>query len=193
MNNGLDCGNIRSLAINSAGTIFAGTAGCGTAVYRSTDNGGNRTLADTDQTSTDIAAIGINNDGHMFATTHSIMGQGGEMFRSTDNSDSWTEQNSGFTGFDANAVTFNLAGHVSSQPMLVVFPRPTTVLPGLTSVADSAGRKCLDGGDRGISSGGFAYAETAGDGVFRSLRATAAVGVNPRMRARPRPTPAPRP
>ena len=38
---------------------------------------------------------------------------------------------------------------------------------------------------------GFAYAGTAGGGLFRSVRSTAAVRVIPRPR--PRPTPAPRP
>jgi hypothetical protein len=37
-NNGLECGNIWSLAINSTGEISAGPAGCEDGVYRSTDN-----------------------------------------------------------------------------------------------------------------------------------------------------------
>jgi len=48
VNNGQNCGNIWSLAINSSGTIFAGTAGCGDGMYRSTDNGDTWTLANTD-------------------------------------------------------------------------------------------------------------------------------------------------
>jgi photosystem II stability/assembly factor-like uncharacterized protein len=98
--------------INSTGEISAGTAGCEDGVYRSTDNDDNWTLASAGLTSTDIAGLGINNNGHIFAPTRSIMGEGGGMFRSTDNDDSWTEQNNGFTAFDAEAVTFNSVGHV---------------------------------------------------------------------------------
>jgi hypothetical protein len=47
----LDCGNIWSLAINPVGTIFAGTAGYGTGVYRSTDN--------------DVNSVVINPIGHI--------------------------------------------------------------------------------------------------------------------------------
>ena len=63
VNNGLDCGNIWSLAIDSNGTVFAGTAGCGTGVYRSTDNGESWTLVNKGLTSTDIAALAINDSG----------------------------------------------------------------------------------------------------------------------------------
>src|SRR6478609_11370247 len=64
---------------------------------------------------------------------------------------------------------------------------------GVTSVADYFRRAEMSGRWRlgGIASGGFGYAGTAGGGVFRSVRSTAAVRVIPRPR--PRPTPAPRP
>ena len=69
--------------------LFAGNSrGCEDGVYRSTDNGDSWTLANTGLTSTDIAGLGINNNGHIFAATRSIMGEGGGMFRSTDNGDS---------------------------------------------------------------------------------------------------------
>ena len=60
MNNGENCGLIWSLAINSQDHIFAGTAGCGDGVYRSTDNGDNWELTNNGLTSTDVAALGIN-------------------------------------------------------------------------------------------------------------------------------------
>jgi hypothetical protein len=43
--------------------------------YRSADNGDSWTLASTGLTSTDIAALGINNNGHIFAATRSIIGE----------------------------------------------------------------------------------------------------------------------
>ena len=92
VNNGLDCGNIWSLAIIPVGTIFAGKAGYGTGVDRSTDNGDSWTLANIGLTSTDVSALAVNGSNyHVFAGTHSIMGKEGGMFRSTDSGDTWTE------------------------------------------------------------------------------------------------------
>jgi photosystem II stability/assembly factor-like uncharacterized protein len=191
VNNGLECGNIWSLAVNRAsGEIFAGTAGCGTGVYRSTDNGDSWALANTGLTSTDIAGLGINNNGHIFAATRSIMGQGGGIFRSTDNGDSWTEQNNGFTAFDANGVAFNSAGHVFAAAAGGVF-RSTNdgaswsdVSTGLIPAGGNVWTVAID-------SGNYAFAGTAGAGVFRSTQSTVAVRNIPKPR--PRPTPPPRP
>jgi hypothetical protein len=119
----LDCGNIWSLAIIPVGTIFAGTAGCGTGVYRSTDNGDSWTLANIGLTSTDVAALAVNGRNyHVFAGTHSIMGKGGGMFRSADNGDTWTEQNRGFTALDVKSVVINPIGHIFADAAGGVFP-----------------------------------------------------------------------
>jgi photosystem II stability/assembly factor-like uncharacterized protein len=191
VNNGLDCGNIWSLAINPVGTIFAGTAGCGTGVYRSTDNGDSWTLASIGLTSTDVAALAVNGSNyHVFAGTHSIMGEGGGMFRSTDSGDSWTEQNNGFTAFDANAVTFNSVGHVFGAAADGVFRSTndgvswTDISSGLIPVGGNVWALAID-------SGNYVFAGTAGGGVFRSVQSTVTVRVVPRPR--PRPTPVPRP
>ena len=73
--------DVRAIAINPVGTIFAETAGCGTGVYRSTDNGDSWSLANIGLTSTDVAALAVNGSNyHVFAGTHSIMGKGGGMF-----------------------------------------------------------------------------------------------------------------
>ena len=88
VNNGLACGNIRSLAINPGGDIFAGTTGCGDGLYRSTDNGDSWTLTNTGLTSTDFVALAINStDARVFAGTYSQMGDGEGMFRPTDDGD----------------------------------------------------------------------------------------------------------
>ena len=153
------------------GEIFAGTAGCGDGVYRSTDNGDSWTLANTGLTSTDIAGLGINSNGHIFAATRSIMGEGGGMFRSTDDGDSWTEQNSGFMAVDANAVTFNSVGNVFGAAAGGVFLSTndgaswTDISSGLIPAGGNVGALAMD-------SGNYAYAGTAGAGVFRSVRST---------------------
>jgi len=97
----------------SGRNYLAGTAGYGTGVYRSTDNGDSWTLTNIGLTSTDVAALAVNGSNyHVFAGTHSIMGKGGGMFRSTDSGDTWTEQNGGFTARDVNSVVINPIGHI---------------------------------------------------------------------------------
>ena len=191
VNNGLECGNIWSLAINSTRmTFLPELQDAETGVYRSTDNGDSWTLANTGLTSTDIAGLGVNHNGHIFAATRSIMGEGGGMFRSTDDGDSWTEQNNGFTAFDANAVTFNSRGDVFAAAAGGVFRSTndggswTDISSGLIPVGGNVWALAID-------SGNYAFAGTAGGGVFRSVRSTVPVRVVPNPR--PRPTPAPRP
>jgi photosystem II stability/assembly factor-like uncharacterized protein len=194
VNNGLDCGSIWSLAINPVGTIFAGTAGCGTGVYRSTDNGDSWTLANIGLTSTDVAALAVNGSNyHIFAGTHSIMGEGGGMFRSTDNGNTWTEQNGGFAALDVNSVVISPIGHIFAGAAGGVFrsindgDQWSDVSSGLLPPGGNVWAVATGG----IASGAFAYAGTAGGGVFRSVRSTAAARLIPRPKARP--TPAPRP
>jgi hypothetical protein len=75
VDNGLGCGNVWSLAIDPSGEIFAGTAGCGDGMYRSTDNVDSWNLANTGLTSTDVVALAINvSNSHIFARTQSQNG-----------------------------------------------------------------------------------------------------------------------
>src|SRR5262249_38293613 len=170
------------------GDIFAGTAGCGEGVYRSTDNGDSWTLANTGLTSTDVAGLGINDNSHIFAATRSIMGEGGGMFRSTDNGDSWTEQNNGFTAVDANAVAFNSRDDVFAAAAGGVFRSTndgdswTDISSGLIPVGGNVWALAMD-------SGNYAFAGTAGGGVFSSGQSTVPV----RVVRSPRPPPPPRP
>ena len=80
--NGPYGGNVRSLAINSSGHIYAGTLDG--SVFRSTDNGDNWTQ--TGLTAYWIYALTINSSGDIFAGTYN-----GDIFRSTDNGETWTE------------------------------------------------------------------------------------------------------
>jgi len=109
------------------------------------------------------------------------------MFRSTDNGDSWTEQNNGFTAFEANAVTFNSVGHVFAAAAGGVFRSTndgaswTDISSGLIPVGGNVWALAMD-------SGNYAFAGTAGGGVFRSARSTTARDI---PKPRPRPTPRP--
>jgi len=177
VNNGLACTNIWSLAINSDGDVFAGTAGCGDGVFRSTDNGEHWTLANNGLTSTDVAALAIGENGHIFAGTFSQFGVGGGMFRSTDNGDTWTEQNSGFTALDVNSVAINSVGHIFAGAAGGAFRSTndgdnwTNITSGLIPVGGNVWAVAID-------TTGFALAGTSGGGVFRSVQAT--TGVCPR-------------
>ena len=168
--NGLDCGNIWSLVIIPVGTMFVGTAGCGTGVYHSTDNGDSWTLANIGLTSTDVAALAVNGSNyHVFAGTHSIMGKGGGMFRSTDNGDTWTGQNGGFTARDVNSVVINPIGHIFAGAAGGVFRSMNDAdqWSDVSSVLLPPGENVWAVATGGIASEGFAHAGTAGGGVFR--------------------------
>ena len=79
-----------SLAVNADGDVFAGTTGCGAGVFRSTDDGDHWELVNAGLTSTDVAALAVAPNGHVFAGTVSQFGVGGGVFRSTDNGEVWT-------------------------------------------------------------------------------------------------------
>jgi len=68
-NNGLPGSpDIYSLAINSAGYIFAGLGGANLGVYASTDNGSSWTLSGL--SSYNVAALAVNSSGYIFAGTY---------------------------------------------------------------------------------------------------------------------------
>lgn len=121
------------------------------------------------------------------------MGKGGGMFRSTDNGDTWTEQNSGFTAFEVNSLAINSMGHIFAGAAGGVFrsindgDQWSDVSSGLLPPGGNVWAVAINR----TASGGFAYAGTAGAGVFRSVRSTAAMRVFPKPRSRP--TRAPRP
>ena len=105
------------------------------------------------------------------------MGKGGGMFRSTDNGDTWTEQNGGFTALDVKSVVINSIGHIFAGAAGGVFRS----MNDADQWSDVSSGLLPPGGNvwavatGGIASRGFAYAGTAGGGVFRSVRFTAAV------------------
>jgi photosystem II stability/assembly factor-like uncharacterized protein len=116
------------------------------------------------------------------------MGEGGGMFRSTDNGDTWTEQNSGFTALDVNTVTINSMGDIFAGAAGGVFRSRDDG----DNWSDISGGLLPPGGNVwavAIDSEEFAFAGTAGGGVFRSVQPTVRSTPIPR----PRPTPHPRP
>src|SRR5262249_7747662 len=87
------------------------------------------------------------------------------------------------TAFDANAVTFNSAGYVFAAAAGGVFRSTndggiwTNISSGLMPVGGNVWALAVDSGD-------YAYAGTAGGGVFRTTRST-----RPRGLPKPRPRP----
>lgn len=79
--------NVRTLAINNSGHIFAGTIGY--YVWRSTNNGASWRQLRTGFTWSEIFSLAINDFGHIFAGTFIAM------FRSKNNGNSWQRLTNG--------------------------------------------------------------------------------------------------
>ena len=88
-NNNLSNLIVYSMAFNSSGILFIGTAA---GVFRSTDNGNNWTQVNTGLTNYTINDIAINKSNHIF------VGTPGGVFRSIDNGANWTKINAGLNG-----------------------------------------------------------------------------------------------
>jgi len=88
--NGPYAGQVKALAVNRAGSIFAGTTYGG--VFKSTDNGQSWNQSNSGLTDTCVTCFAFSSNGHVFAGTWS---QG--IFRSTDDGQTWMATNSGLT------------------------------------------------------------------------------------------------
>ena len=88
--NGLTTTDIRALAANAAGDLFAGTF---SGVFRSTDDGENWAAVNNGLDYPFIISLAVSPSGDIFAGTL----EGGGVFRSTDNGESWTLMNNGLT------------------------------------------------------------------------------------------------
>ena len=108
VNQGVITTDVRALAVNPSGDIFAGTYPS-FGVYRSTDNGETWTAVNEGLTCGNIWSLAINPDGDIFAGT---AGCGTGVFRSTDNGDNWTLVNNGLTSTDIGALAINANGDI---------------------------------------------------------------------------------
>jgi hypothetical protein len=129
-------------------------------------------LVNNGLTSTDIAALAINDQGDIFAATVSQFGQGGGIFRSTDNGATWTETDNGVTAQDINTLAINAAGEIFAGALGGAFVSKdngeswSDISSGLIPLAGNVWALAID-------QKGFALAGTAGGGVFRSVTSTA--------------------
>ena len=88
--NGPYAGQVNALAVNRAGSIFAGTTYGG--VFKSSNNGQTWNQINSGLTDTCVTCFAFSSNGHIFAGTWS---QG--IFRSTDDGQSWMAVNTGLT------------------------------------------------------------------------------------------------
>jgi len=105
--------NIRALAINQSGHIFAGTDGSG--VYRSEDNGASWTFAPFSPGK--VYSLAINSSGHIFAGTD-LDG----VYRSENDGDHWTQVFApAYYNEEVRALAINQSGHVLAGAVGGVF------------------------------------------------------------------------
>src|SRR5438874_119588 len=101
--NGPQGGDVIAMAANGS-TVFAGTQGGG--VFRSTDHGDSWAQANAGLTDTNVRALAVTPEGHVFAGTFS------GVFRSMDNGSTWTQVNNGLDYPFIDALTVNDAGDI---------------------------------------------------------------------------------
>ena len=80
---------IGSIVVGNDDILFAGRIGGSGAIYKSTDNGENWTIAHPNLSDEGIVDMVVNSNGHIYAATYFAV------FRSSDNGDSWTAVNEG--------------------------------------------------------------------------------------------------
>src|ERR1035437_2441877 len=96
--------NIKSLAINSNGDMFAGISG-GDGVFRSTNNGNNWTQI-INTWYRGVNSLAINSSGFIFAGTEE------GVYRSTDNGDNWSLTNNGLAYTRVISLAINTNGYI---------------------------------------------------------------------------------
>ncbi len=101
---GLEGHFVTSLAANSVGHFFAATTN---GLYRSTTNGRSWEQISQSLESSDVRAVRMNDQQHIFAATN-----GGGMYRSTDNGNSWNRLRGGLTSYNIGSIAFGNGGVV---------------------------------------------------------------------------------
>lgn len=101
-NAGLSNRYVQSLAMDRAGTLYAGTDG---GVFRSTDNGSSWTLISSAWSAV-VHRMLVSENGTLYAGTSK------GLYWSHDGGNSWTLENSGLTHTDIGAAIFDLEGHL---------------------------------------------------------------------------------
>ena len=133
--------DVRALAIDASGTIFAGTYP-GSGVFRSEDNGESWEPVNSGLECGNVWSLAINAAGHIFAGT---AGCEDGVYRSTDGGENWVLANTGLTSTDIAALDVAPRTATSSPARIrcsaraaACSGRPTTARPGLSRTTASA-------------------------------------------------------
>lgn len=156
-NNGLTNTNIRALAVNSQGTIFAGTWNGG--VFRFMENDTIWTEVNNGITRLFISALAIDDNGNLFAGT-----SGGGVFRSEDDGDNWVQINQGLTSTGVNVLSTQAAGTIYAGTSQGVFYSEDN---GDNWMALNNGLSNLNIRSLLVRPNDILYAGTYGNGVYR--------------------------
>jgi hypothetical protein len=98
--------DVRSLAVNSTGTVFAGTWTDGT-IWKTTNDGGTWTQCGAIANPGPVLWISVNAKDQLFASAY-----GTGMYRSTDGGSSWVPKDSGLTGLTVRTSVVDTSGNV---------------------------------------------------------------------------------
>ncbi len=98
--------DVRSLAVDSAGVVFAGTWTDGS-IWKTTNDGGTWIKCDTLANPGPILWISVNSMNYLFASAY---GKG--MYRSTDGGATWAQKDSGLIGLNVRTSLVDKSGNV---------------------------------------------------------------------------------
>jgi ligand-binding sensor domain-containing protein len=98
---------ILSLAVDSAGNVFAGTGGNLPEVFRSTNHGQTWLNISGQFLGTTISTLSVDNNGNLFAGSY-----GGGIYYSSDYGVSWEQRNSGLSSLSISSIKLDHLGNV---------------------------------------------------------------------------------
>ena len=154
--NGPNGGAVLSIAIDSSGVIFAGTAG---GIYRSIDNGDSWTYTSSGVPG-DVVALAINpNNNYIFAGSY-----GGNPVRSTDNGVSWTGLGCDAIGLAIDPINNYVYAGTYEEGIFRSPDNGDTWVP----VNNGLVTPYMPVWALAVNSSGDIYAGTAGNGLFHS-------------------------
>ncbi len=158
-------GDIKALAINDSGHIFAGSWVLDGQIFRSKDNGDNWEQVTVWGGGKSVWSLVINDSGHIFAGINSATGEG--VYRSVDNGDTWQASGSGITNTSVNDLAISGNGSIFAATDYGVFRSSDN---GDTWIEVNNGLPAQDIFAYAIivNHNGYIFAGTAFDGVFRS-------------------------
>ncbi len=150
-------GVVKTMAVDSAGTLFISTQ---KGVFYSDDNGLNWTLAGEQNVATYATGMAINDAGHIFLSTSNLGVQ-----RSRDNGASWQAVNSGLDGRDVRSLFIRDNGEI----IIAVYGKGVfrSTDSGDTWTADNSGLTNLGMTAVLTAPNGDSYAGTYTSGIFR--------------------------